>query len=436
MNPIIIVDALLLMLLMLIGVPVPLAFGAAVLFLFSMGDYGSASFLISAGFSKVSSIILLALPLYIIAGNIMSHGGIAQRLVNLADAIFGRFHGGLGVAVVMVTGLFGAISGMASSAVAAVGRIMIPRMVERGYDRGYAASLVASSSVMALMIPPSASMILYGWVSGTSIIASFLAPVLPGLLLMALFCFWNYVLTQRMPLQKPAEAPLPVILREVRSRTWKAALGLGMPLIILGCIYGGISTPTEAAAIAVVYAIPVSVLFYKELNFKSLYSLLWQAGQTTGVLLVLVFFASMLARLLTMENVPQVVLAGFLTISDDPIILLLLLNAFLLLIGMFMEDVSGILLAVPMLMPLVQKLGIDPVQFAAIVATNLGMGLITPPTAPILYFGAMVGETRLSSMMKPTMVFLFLAYLPVVLLTTFIPALSLTLPRLILGYGL
>lgn len=433
MNPMILIDAALLTFLLVLGVPVPLCFAAAVLFLFTMGEYGSASFLVSAGLSQMSSIILIALPLYIIAGNIMSQGGIAGRLVDLAESLVGRFRGGLGLVVVMTTAVFGAISGMASSAVAAVGNIMIPRMVERGYDRGYATSLVSCSAVLALMIPPSASMIIYGWVSGTSITASFLAPVLPGLLLISLFFFWNRILTRKMPIQMLPPMSVRGVGREVVQRTRRAALGLAMPLIILGCIYGGVTTPTEAAAIAVIYAIPVSVLIYRDLRWRELYRVLWVAGQISGVLLVLVFFAAMLARLLAMENVPQMVLAGFMTISENPIIILLLVNLFLLFIGMFMEDVSGILLATPMLMPVIQELGMDPVQFAAIVATNLGMGLITPPTAPILYFGALIGKTHLSAMLKPTLVFLLLAYLPVVLLTTFVPQLSLWLPQLILG---
>lgn len=436
MTEYIVIDAVILCILLILGVPVPLCFAAAALFLFTTGDYSSSSFLVSAGFSQVSSLVLLAIPLYIIAGSVMSKGGIAERLVALAESILGRFSGGLGIVVILTTAVFGAISGMASSAVAAIGTIMIPRMVERGYDRGYAASLVACSSVLALLIPPSASMIIYGWVSGTSITAAFLAPILPAMLLIMLFCFWNWVLTKRMSLVNTEHNVKGVKwAKNILSNTRKSALGLIMPLIILGCIYGGITTPTEAAAIAVVYAIPLSILIYRDMNWKQLYVVLWEAGKLTGVLLVLVFFASMLSRMFTMENVPQLILSGFSSISDNPIILLLLANLFLMLIGMFMDDVSGILLATPMLMPVMHKLGVDPVQFAAIIATNLGMGLITPPTAPILYLGALVGKVPLSKMLTPTFYFLFLAYLPVVLLTTFIPNLSLLLPKLILGYG-
>jgi C4-dicarboxylate transporter DctM subunit len=433
MNWIILIDAALLTVLLIAGVPVPFCFAGAVLFLFSFSDISGASFLIGAGFSKISSIIIIAIPLYILAGGLMSRGGIAGRLIDVADALLGRTKGGLGLVVIFTTAIFGAISGMASSAVAAIGSIMIPKMVDRGYDRAYAATLVSASSVLALLIPPSASMILFGWVTGTSITACFLAPILPGIALIALFAFWNFVFSRRMEIATVEPASVGSIAIDVVRKTRQASLALLMPVLILGFIYGGITTPTEAAAVAVVYAVPVSLLIYRDLTLKDFWEVLWRSGQTAGVLLVLVFFAAMLSRLFTMQNVPQHILEGFLALTTNPIGLLLLANVFLILIGMFMEDVSGILLAAPMLMPVMREAGVDPVQFAAIVAVNLGMGLITPPTAPILYFGALIGKTQLGPMLPPTMVFVLFAYLPVVLLTTFIPQLSMTLPRLILG---
>jgi len=433
MNPLILMDAGLLTLLLIIGVPVPFCFAGAALLLMMFGDFGSTSFLVGAGFNKLNSIVLIAIPLYILAGGIMGAGGIATRLVDLADSIIGRLRGGLGLVLIVTTAVFGAISGMASSAVAAIGTVMIPRMVERGFDRGYAAALVAASSVLALLIPPSASMILYGWVTGTPILACFLAPIVPGLILLTLLGFWNLILTRRMPLKQPEPAPMRAIVGETFIRTKKAAAGLMMPLIILGFIYGGITTPTEAAAVAVVYAIPVAIYVYREMNWSGLGQVLWRAGQTSGVLMIMIFFASMLGRIWTLENVPQEILESFLSVSENPIVLLLLANLFLMIIGMFMEDVSGILLAAPLLLPVMKQAGVDPIHFSAIIATNLGMGLITPPTAPLLYFAALIGKTSLSGMLKPALVFVFFAYLPVVLLTTFIPALSMWLPSLVLG---
>ncbi|MEP2783321.1 MAG: TRAP transporter large permease [Pseudoruegeria sp.] len=433
MNPLIILDAGLLTFLLVLGVPVPLCFAGAVLLLIVFGDFGSATFLMGAGFNKLNSVVLVAIPLYILAGGIMGAGGIAARLVDLADAMIGRVRGGLGIVMILATAVFGAISGMASSAVAAIGTVMIPRMEERGFDRGYAAALVSASSVLALMIPPSASMILFGWVTGTSILACFLAPIIPAFILVFLLSGWNIFLTRNMDLKQPEPATFTEMTLEVFSRAKMAGAGLMMPLIILGFIYGGITTPTEAAAVAVVYAIPISIYLYKDMNWSDMGEVFWRAGQTTGVLMVLIFFASMLGRVWTLENVPQEILEAFLTVSENPIILLLMANLFLMIIGMFMEDISGILLAAPLLMPVMAKAGVDPIHFSAIIATNLGMGLITPPTAPILYFAALIGKTNLAGMLKPSLVFVFFAYMPVVLLTTFIPALSMWLPTLILG---
>lgn len=434
---ILIIDLSILVSLLVVGVPVSMCFVWATLFIFYFSDVTSYTFLISAGFSRSSSIVLVALPLFVIAGVIMSQGGIASRLLRLAETWVGKYKGGLGMVVVLTCAVFGAISGMATSAVAAIGEVMIPRMVARGYDRGYAASLVANSSVLALLIPPSASMILYGWVSGTSITAAFLAPVLPGFILITLFMVWNAVLTKSMPITMPAH-PVPVRrpgerIREI-FKVWKAgSLALMMPVIILGTIYGGIATPTEAAGIAVVYAIVISLMVYRELSFKGMIASFVRSGKITGALMMLVFFASVYSRILTIEDLPQLILTSFLAISENKIVLLLLMNVFLLIVGMLMDDASGILLATPLLMPLTQHLGVDPIHFAAIIATNLGMGLITPPTAPILYFAGLIGESSLSDMLKPTMVFLLLAYLPVVLLTTFIPELAVWLPSAILG---
>lgn len=433
MSTIIVMDVLLLVSLMVIGVPVALAFVAAAAFLIIFGDYPSTTFLITSGFSKVSSVVLLAIPLYILAGGIMTQGGIANRLLELADSLFGRFRSGLGVVTVVTTAIFGAISGMASSAVAAIGSIAIPRMVEQGYDRGYATALVSCSSVLALLIPPSASMILFGWVTGTSIAACFLAPLVPALLLIGLFSFWNMVMTRKMDIKVQEPMAFREYTQSAFLKTKQAAFGLAMPLIILGFIYGGITTPTEAAAVAVVYAIPVAFWVYKEMTFRSFYDVVWKAAQVTSVLMFVIFCANMLARVLTLEDVPQQILESMLAISQDRVVLLLMANLFLLLVGMFMEDVSGILLSAPLLLPVMQEAGVHPVHFAAIVGTNLGMGLITPPTAPILYFGTLIGNTTLAQVLKPTLVFVFLTYFPVVLLTTFVPELALWLPRLVTG---
>ena len=432
---IVLLSVALLVILMVVGVPVALAFAASVILLVTLGDYGSPIFLIPAGLGKISSIILVAIPLYTLAGNLMIHGGLARRLVDLAESLVGRFRGGMGLVVIFTMAIFGAISGMASSAVAAVGSILIPRMVEQGYDRGYATSLVACSSVLSLLFPPSASMILFGWVTNTSIAALFLAPVLPGVILITGYAVVNSILTKNMPIPKPAPLPMGDYVRDVAQKGKTASVGLLLPILILGCIYGGITTPTEAAAVAVAFAIPVGFLVYRELKLRNFLEAVWKTGEITGLLVLLIFFAAMLARLFTMENVPQSILAGLVGLTENKILLLLLVNLFLIPVGVFLNDASGILLAGPMLLPLMLAIDVDPVHFGAIVAVNLGMGLITPPTAPILYFAGAVGKASFPSMLRPTFCFIFFCYLPTLIATTFVPDLSLLLPRLILGYG-
>ena len=431
MEPIILLAIGLLVLLLVIGVPVPMSFGAAAIFM--AGDYRSSNFLVAAGFNKTSSIILLAMPLFILVGEIMGTGSLASRLVDFCDSIFGRLKGGLGVVVVVVTAVFGAISGTASSAVAAMGTIMVPRMVERGYDRGYAAALVANSSVLALLIPPSSAQIVYGWISGTSIAACFLAPILPAAVLITLFSLWNFVLTRSMPIRQPEPAPPREIIQDMARKGRRATLALVMPILILTVIYGGFATPTEAAAVAVAYALVIGLLIYRDIKLKDLWRIGHNAGTTVGVVMILVFFAVMLSRLFTMEGVPQQIVAGLLSITEDPILILLMINLFLVILGMLMDDFSGLLLATPILIPVIQEIGVHPVHFAAIIGVNLGMGNITPPTAPLLYFGARIGRVPLQKMLKPSMFFVLGAYLPVLLLTSYLPELSLWLPRLVLG---
>src|SRR5690606_10183164 len=292
---IVLLSVALLVILMVVGVPVALAFAASVILLVTLGDYGSPIFLIPAGLGKISSIILVAIPLYILAGNLMIHGGLARRLVDLAESLVGRFRGGMGLVVIFTMAIFGAISGMASSAVAAVGSILIPRMVEQGYDRGYATSLVACSSVLSLLFPPSASMILFGWVTNTSIAALFLAPVLPGVILITGYAVVNSILTKNMPIPKPAPLPMGDYVRDVAQKGKTASVGLLLPILILGCIYGGITTPTEAAAVAVAFAIPVGFLVYRELKLRNFLEAVWKTGEITGLLVLLIFFAAMLA---------------------------------------------------------------------------------------------------------------------------------------------
>lgn len=218
------------------------------------------------------------------------------------------------------------------------------------------------------------------------------------------------------------------------ARTGKAAIpGLLMPIIILGGIYGGIMTPTEAAAVSVLYTIPVGLWIYKEMNMKSLYKGLVEAAVTTGVIMIMLYTIMLLSRIFITEDVPGLLREVLLSISENPIIILLMVNVFLIIVGMLMDDVSAVLLSTPILLPLVTSIGVDPIHFAAIIGVNLGMGLLTPPTAPLLYLGSRTGKTPVVQMLGPTTALIIFAWLPTLLITTYIPEISLFLPNLLLG---
>lgn len=430
----IIIDILILIVGLSIGVPVPFAFMAAALYM-ALVAFPDLSFLASVGFRALNSITLLSIPFFIMAGMLMGSSGIAEKLVIFAEALLGRMRGGLGAATIWACAIFGAISGTASSAVAAIGTIMIPKLEERGYPRYYTTAMVSCAAILGQLIPPSVPMILYGWVTQTSITACFLSTVIPGVLTATLYSIINYIMVKKnFPFVK-VEPPAPgfekvkIIARATRQSMWS----LLMPIIILGGIYGGITTPTEAAAVAVTYAIIVGFFVHKELTFKTFFKSLYTAATTSSVVVLMLFFVTILGRIYTMEKVPMKIADFLISISNNKYVILFMINVFLIIIGMLMDDLSGTLLVAPLLLPLAVRIGVHPVHFAAILGTNLGLGNVTPPTAPILYLGGRVGRVSFDQYIKPALIFMVFGNLPIIALTTYVPWLSMWLPRLVLG---
>ncbi len=425
----------LLVILFLIGVPVGFSFALVVVLMALLLGY-DLGFLLPFAFEKISSMIILSIPLFIIAGIIMEKGNITGPLIDFVNSMVGRVRGGLGAAGVIADAIFGAISGSASAAIACIGSIMIPRLVEEeGYPRGYASSLMSAAAGIALLIPPSFSMILYGWITYTSITACFLAGAIPGVLLTFNFILINWVMVGRYrSVRKPTAWPgMKQVSREVGRTGWYALPALFMPVLILGTIYGGIATPTEAAAVAVVYAIPVGFLIYKGLTARIFAGALTESATTIGAIMVALFFAMILGRMLVMENIPQMIAAFMTSVSENKYVLLLMVNAFLFLIGMFMDDITGMIISAPLLLPVIKEIGLSQVHFAAIITTNLTMGLMTPPMAPLIFLGQLIGKTTFPDMIKTSLLFVFLGYLPVVLLTTYFAPIAEWLPVLALG---
>lgn len=428
------ISLLILIILLISGAPVAFAFIASAVFMMAIGGYDPLT-LIPYTFGRLSSMVLLCLPFFILAGGMMEKGGIAKHLINFVDTVVSRVRGGMGAVGTVTCGIFGAISGTSASAICCIGPIMIPQLEKEGYPRGYATSLITSAAALALLIPPSADMILYGWVSGTPITACFLAGVGPGILLMLLFILFNWIMVGRLSgVKEPRPWGRPKqMAKEVAHRGWRASAALIMPIIILGSIYGGVATPTEAAAVAVAYAIPVGFFIYRGLTVRVFVDTLIRNATTIGVIMILLFGAVMLCRMFVLEQVPRTITVFLLGISDNKYVILLMVNLVLIALGMIMDDASAILISVPLLLPLITTIGINHVHFSAIITTNLAMGCMTPPVAPLLYTGQRVGEVPFADMIGTSMKLIIFAFLPVVLITTYWPPLSMWLPELVLG---
>lgn len=421
-----------LVILLTIGVPLPYCFGAG-LMVMSLAGGATMKGTMLWGFNQLSTPVLLAVPLFVFAGTLMSVSGIAGSLLKFVNIFVGRIRGGLGVVATVSCAIIGAISGSGLTGIAAVGPLLIPEMERQGYPRAYATALIANSSILGLLIPPSVTMIVYGWVTETSILASFLATLGPGLLIMLNFSLVNLVMARKFPLVMADPKPFHEAIREGASRTVHALPALLMPVIILGGIYGGIMTPTEAAAIAVIYSIPVGFMIYKGLTWRTFIESGKESATAVGAILIMVLFSLMLSQIYVMEDIPQALVDAIFEITDNKVLLLIMVNLFLFMIGMVVNDVTAIILTAPLLLPLMSALGVTPIQFAAIMGVNTAMGGVTPPYASILYMGARIGKVQFTKLIKPAMILLLFGYLPVVVLVSAWPDLSEYIPALF-GY--
>lgn len=421
-----------LVLLLTLGVPLPYCFGGALMVMYFIGDVTMRGNMLW-GMQQLGNPILLAIPLFVLAGTIMSESGIAASLLRFVNAFVGHVRGGLGVVAAVSCAVIGAISGSGLTGIAAIGPLLIPEMARRGYPRAYATALIANSSILGLLIPPSVTMIVYGWVTDTSILACFLATLGPGLLIMFNFSVVNLWMSRKFKLQLDDKPSLAELSGEVARRGFTATPALLMPVIILGGIYGGIMTPTEAAAVAVIYAVPVGFLIYKGLKWENFLGAGKEAATAVGAILLMILFSMILSQMFVMESIPQQLVGSIFEITENKIVLLILINILLFLVGMVVNDVTAIILIAPLLLPLMEAIGVSPVQFAAIMGVNTAMGGVTPPYASILYLGARIGNVKVTQVIPPAMILIATCYVPVVFLTSLWPDLSLFLPTLF-GY--
>ncbi len=420
-------------LLLIIGMPLFVCFGIAGMGMAIFLNYGT-EFAIPAMFSNLDSTIFMAIPFYIFAGGLMSAGGISQSIFSFAQSFMGRIRGGLGVVTVVASAIFGAISGSSAAAVSAIGMIAIPEMEKFGYKRSYATALVACSGVLGQMIPPSIPMILFGMITATSVAACFLAALIPGIIIVVIYSIINFIVVRRMPevIVPPKQAPKEVV-KDICLSTKNSAFSLFMPIVVLGGIYGGIFTPTEAGCAAVVYAFLIGFLVYRKMTWKTFMFAAQETASIEGAVTLILCFIFVMGRIFTYESLPEVVANAMLSISNNRIILLLLINLFMIIQGMLMDDISCMLISAPLLYPLFMKLGVSPLQMAAILVVNQGSGQLTPPVATNLFVAARVARIPVSDFVKDTMPFFFFGSIPTMLAVTFIPELSLWLPRIVIG---
>lgn len=435
MEPVIAIAILLF--LMIFGIPVAWSFAGVLAYLVWVYDVGTSTLLLQ-GFRSLNSVILLALPLFVLAGYLMQSGGVAKRLIAFMSLILKGRRGGLGGALILSSGVFGAISGTATAAVASIGTIMIDPLAERGYPRGYTSSLLGLSSLLGILIPPSITLILFGVVTRQSITALFAATTIPGLLLMAGLLVYNKVMTARLLKDTPeraaalkAQSSTEPPLRAMA----KAFPALMMPIIILGGIYGGFFTPTEAAAVALAYAIIIGFFVYRDLTFAKFRQSLLDAGETTGTIVLILLFSFMIGRIMVSEGVPQQLTEQVSSLTTNPILVLLLVNAFLVFVGMIMDDVSVTVVIAPLMLPLVMEYGVDPVHYASIVACSVVIGANSPPVAPILYMACRIGKVSIHHSVMPAIAMIVFVAFPVMMLITFVPAISLWFPEWLGVYG-
>jgi C4-dicarboxylate transporter, DctM subunit len=421
-----------LVLMLTFGVPLPYCFGGGLMIMALVGGATMKGTMLW-GFTQLANPVLLCIPLFVFAGSLMSESGIAASLLRFVNVFVGRIRGGLGVVATVSCAIIGAISGSGLTGVAATGPILIPEMASKGYPRGYATALVANSSILGLLIPPSVTMIVYGWVTDTSILACFLATVGPGLLITATFSVTNLVMCRKFPLVMDPPQNLRTTVRDGISASTRAIPALVFPVIILGGIYGGIMTPTEAAAVAALYALPAGFLIYRGLTVTSFVRAAKESATAVGSIMIMIVFSLMLSQIFVMEDIPQALVEVIFAITRNKILLLILVNILLFIVGMIVNDITAIILIAPLLLPLMGAIGVSPVQFAAIMGVNTAMGGVTPPYASILYLGMRIGKVEFSEILAPAMILILVAYVPVVFLTAFWPDLSLFFPRLF-GY--
>lgn len=409
-----------------IGLPIAFSFGVAgIIYILSFTHF-QPQLVTTVSFSQLDSFSLMAVPFFIFAGDIMRYGGVSSRLISFTKSLFKKSTSAVGTITVVASAFFGAISGAAVATVAAIGGIMIPEMKKTGYKQEYSAALASAAGYLGILIPPSIPLLVFGVTSNQSIGDLFIAGIIPGLLACSGMVFLNVWLHKKW-MNPDATA---VIEKEKEISIWvgfkKALPGLLMPIIILGGIYGGVFTATEAAAVAIVYGLIVSVFIYKEIKIKQILSIAIESAQTSAKILFIIALAGFFGRLMTMIHLPAEITNAMLSISNNKYVLLGLIAILFLFLGMVMETSCAILIVTPILMPLAMQVGINPIHLGIIIVFDLAIGLITPPMAVNIFVGSQISNVPVANMIKPIIPFVLVSMIMLIFIV-YIPQISLFL---------
>ncbi|PAD36000.1 TRAP transporter large permease [Terribacillus saccharophilus] len=403
-------------LLLLVSVPIGIALALSSIATLLFAQDMSLSFLAQGLITSVDSFPIMAVPFFILAGEIMGKGGLSKRLIKVAESVVGNVAGGFAMTTIITCLFFAAISGSGPATVAAVGGIMIPAMVQIGYSKQFAAGIVAAAGTLGVILPPSIPMIVYGVASGTSVGDLFIAGVLPSILIAALLMVYVYFYAKKKGYSGTGEA---FSLKRVIRAFWDAKWALLVPVIILGGIYGGFFTPTEAAVVAVVYGLIAGVFLYKELRLKDLYEVFRNAALTTATIMLIIGAATAFGKIMIIEQMPSRIANGMLSISDNPVILMSLIVIMLLFIGMVMDTTAAIIIFTPLLIPVGVELGFDPVHYGMIIILTLVIGFITPPIGVNLFVASEISSLpimKISKAIVPYIAVMLVALILVILI--------------------
>jgi len=418
----------LLLALMLTGMPISISLGLTVLtFLFTMTQVPIESVALKL-FTGIEKFEIMAIPFFILAGNFLTHGGVARRMINFASSMVGHWHGGLALAGVMACALFAAVSGSSPATVVAIGSIIMPAMVRQGYPKGFGAGVITTSGALGILIPPSIVMVMYSVSTNTSVGKLFMAGVVPGLLLATFLGLTTWYLAKKHNYPRLPKATWAERFTAFRKSAW----GLLLIVIVMGGIYTGVFTPTEAAAMSAVYAFIVAVFVYKDMGMKQVPKVLLDSASMSAMLLYIITNAVLFSFLMTSENIPQAMAGWIMDKGFGVVSFLLVVNVLLLLAGNVMEPSSIVLIMAPILFPVATTLGIDPVHFGIMMVVNMEVGMCHPPVGLNLYVASGITKMGISELTVAVMPWL-LTMLAFLLLVTYVPQISLWLPNLLYG---